>query len=993
MANAPITNANIHRESVFEEHIVQSVVANLGYIERRSEDHYDKRHALDTELLFRFLRETQPEEWQKLIDQYSGQAEAEFLKRLEKALSEQSAHIVLRQGIKMVPNLVFSLCYFKPASNKNPDLTRLFNANIMSVMRQVKYSVKNENCIDIVFFVNGIPFATMEVKNHLTKQNYYHAIKQYKDDRSPAGEPLLTFKRGAIVHFAVDQDYVMMTTRLMNGKTFFLPFNKGNDGGAGNPEIAGENRVAYLYQNQPDGLAVLSREVILDIIGRFIHLEREGGKERIIFPRFQQLDAVRRLLAQSLKDGTGKRYLVQHSAGSGKSNTIAWLAHQIINLHDASDESVFNTAIIVTDRRNLDKQLQDTISGFEHVAGVVKVIDGTSKDLKDALNGGARIIVTTIQKFGTDHLAAISGLSSRKFAVIIDEAHSSQSGRAAQALSDALTRTAQTPEDIEDIILQFQASRGQSENISYYAFTATPRNVTLERFGRLGPDGLPHPFHLYSMRQAIEEGFILDVLANYTTYKAYYQLEKTIEDDPALEGRRNQAKVARFASLHPTAIDQKVEVIIEHFRRHVQGELEGKARAMVVTQSREHALRYWQHITQYIKDKGYNSLRAIVAFSGELEVDGQKWTEADCNGFAETELPKKFDNDKEPIQILVVAEKYQTGFDQPKLVGMYVDKKLDGLQAVQTLSRLNRTHAGKKQTYVLDFQNTMEDIKSAFSPYFETTALTDTTDLNQIYDLEGRIQSSTYIAKDEVERFAERIFKGDLTTHDRLALEGLVREAVKRFELDEDESQQEEFRQLLKSYQRFYAFVAQMVNLKDAWLEKLYVYSSWLSRLLPEREAPASIEITDDMLTLSAFRLKQEEQGNASLQAGDGTPIDPISEFGVNAYTEEEALSLSEVITSFNERHGTNFTREDFLRFEQVNRDILAEGSELNEMMRNNPADVVFNAYSNAFFQGMVRMFKQDNQLKNVVMTDQSARDRAIKHFFKRAQRQVKGKD
>ena len=988
MTTAPVSNANIHRESVFEDHITASVVANLGYIERKSDIHYDKKLALDTELLFQFIRESQPVEWQKLVDHYSGQAEAEFLKRLEKALSEQSTHVVLREGVKLVPNLQFSLCYFKPASNKNPELTRLYNSNLLSVMRQVKYSTKNENSIDLVFFVNGIPFATMEVKNHLTGQNYHHAIRQYKNDRSPAGEPLLTFKRGAIVHFAVDQDYIAMTTRLMNGKTYFLPFNRGQDGGAGNPDIAGEYRVAYLYQNQPEGYAVFSREVMLDIIGRFIHLERDEGKERVIFPRYQQLDAVRRLLANSLIEGTGKRYLIQHSAGSGKSNTIAWLAHQIINLHDADDVSVFDTAIIVTDRRNLDKQLQDTIGGFAHVKGVVKTIDGTSRDLKDALNAGARIIVTTIQKFGTDHLAAISGLSSRKFAVIIDEAHSSQSGRAAQSLSDALTRDDETPEDVEEIILKHQAARGQSDNISYFAFTATPRNVTLERFGRLGADNLPHPFHLYSMRQAIDEGFILDVLANYTTYKAYFQLEKTIEDDPKLEGRRNQAKVARFASLEPTAIDQKVEVIIEHFRRHVQGELDGKARAMVVTQSREHALRYWQHINDYIKSKGYNSLKAIVAFSGELDLDGQKWTEADCNGFAESELPERFDDDKHPIQILVVAEKYQTGFDQPKLVGMYVDKKLDGLQAVQTLSRLNRTHAGKKQTYVLDFQNSTEDIKSAFAPYFETTALTDTTDLNQIYDLESRIRGSTYIAKDEVERFAERFFKGHLTTQDRLALEGLVRQAVARFELDEDESQQEEFRQLLRSYQRFYAFVAQMVNLKDAWLEKLYVYASWLSRLLPERDAPASIEITDDMLKLSAFRLKQEEQGSASLTSEDGTALAPITEFGANPYTEEEVLSLSEVISSFNDRHGTNFTREDFLRFEQVNRDILNE--DMSEMIRNNPADVVFKAYSDAFLQGMVKVFQQDQQMRNVVMTDKDARERATRHFFKRAQRQVK---
>jgi type I restriction enzyme R subunit len=827
--------------------------------------------------------------------------------------------------------------------------------------------------------------ATLEVKNLLTGQNVKHAEKQYRKDRSPAGEPLLTFKRGAIVHFAVDPDNVSMTTRLMNGKTRFLPFNRGRDGGAGNPDAPGENRVAYLYKDLPDGKAVFSREVLLDLIGRFIHLERDDGKETLIFPRFQQLDAVRKILADARARGAGQNYLIQHSAGSGKSNTIAWTAHQIINLHDVNDQPLFDTAIIVTDRLVLDRQLQNTIGGFAQTEGVVKKIDGTSRDLKDAILKGARIIITTIQKFGTEHLATISGQSGRNFAVIIDEAHSSQSGKAAQAMSDALTREEKDSDDIEDMVLAFQKARGPQENISFLAFTATPRNVTLERFGRPGADGLPHPFHLYSMRQAIEEGFILDVLQNYMTYEAYYQLEKTIEDDPAFTGRRAQARVARYASMHPTAIDQKVEVIVEHFRRHVARELHGRAKAMVVTQSREHALRYWQRLSAYIEEKGYTGLKALVAFSGELNIDGNTWTEASANGFAESELPKRFDTDE--YQILVVAEKYQTGFDQPKLVAMYVDKKLAGLQAVQTLSRLNRTCAGKERTYVLDFQNSMEDIKTAFSPFFEVTALEERTDLNQIYDLQQRILEMGYVHSDEVERFADRFFKGELDNQDRLALEGLVKLAVERFLHDEDEAQQEEFRQLLRSYQRFYAFAAQIVPLGDAWLEKLFAYTSWLSRLLPSRDIPADVTITDDMLTLSAFRLEQGEYGRASLQPGEVSELQPITEFGANPYTEEEERSLSEIIESFNERHGTNFSREDFLRFERVNREIMDE--DMTEMMRNNPPDVVYNTFSQAFFRGMVQMFQQDNEMKSIVMTDPEAREQATRHFFKRAQRQA----
>jgi type I restriction enzyme, R subunit len=985
MITEPLSTVSLHQEHVFEQHIVECLVNHQDYQQRDCALHYDAATAVDKGLLFQFLKSTQPDAWKTLEDHYPNEAENEVIKRLDKVLKELPTHTVLREGIKLRPNIRFELAFFKPASNLNPELTRLYQANILSVMRQVFYSKKNRNAIDIVTFVNGIPVVTMEVKNLLTHQTFRHAERQYQKDRSAAGEPLLTFKRGAIVHFAVDQDCVSMTTRLMNGKTRFLPFNRGRDGGAGNPDIPGENRTAYLYKDLPTSKAVLSREVLLDLIGRFIHLDRKDGREVLLFPRYQQFEAVRKILGHARGMGAGHNYLIQHSAGSGKSNTIAWTAHQIITLHDDDDRPLFDTAIIVTDRLVLDRQLQGTVSGFDHVKGVVRTIDGTSRDLKAAIEAGARIIITTIQKFGTEHLQALSGQANRNFAVIIDEAHSSQSGKSAQALSDALTRDKQQSQDIEDIILAHQQARGPQKNISFLAFTATPKNVTLERFGTIGSDGNPHPFHLYSMRQAIEEGFIRDVLENYTTYQAYYQLEKTIEDDPAFKGKKAQSRVARFAVLHPTALDQKVEVIVEHFRRHVAAELDGQAKAMIVTQGIEHAIRYWQHINRYIAKKGYTDLKALVAFSGEKTVDGEVFTEAQANGFAETELPRKFDTDE--FQLLVVAEKYQTGFDQPKLVAMYVDKRLAGLQAVQTLARLNRTHPLKDKTFVLDFQNTMEDIREAFAPYFETTALEERTDLNQIYDLESRISTSTYIHKDEVERFAERFYQGDHSTQSRLELEGTIRLAVSRFELDEDEAQKEEFRQLLRSFMRFYAFVAQVTRLNDTGLEKLYVYSSWLSRLLPSRDVPPEISLSEDMLELSAFRLNKEEEGSASLQSGDTATLPPITEFGANAYTEEEEKSLSEIIQSFNDRHGTQFSREDFLRFERVTRDIMDD--DMTEMVRNNPADVVYNAFSQAFFQGMVKMFQQDNEMRNIVMTDRDAREQATRHFFKRAQRQA----
>ncbi len=980
------SRTNIHKEEVFEEHIVNCLVNEQNYLERECNANYDSALALDKELLFKFLQQTQPENWQNLLDNYKDSAKSELLKRLENLLRTKSTYKVLRDGIQLIPNINFVLCFFKPASNLNPELTNLYEGNILSVMRQVKYSVKNGNSIDIVTFVNGIPVITIEVKNNLTRQNFKHAERQYRQDRSPLGEPLLTFKRGAIVHFAVDQKYVSMTTHLRNSKTIFLPFNRGCDGGAGNPKVSEENHVSYLYKDLNKTKAIFSREILLDILGRFIHIERRDGEDILIFPRFQQLNAVRKILIDAKDRGTGKNYLIQHSAGSGKSNTIAWISHQIINLHDQNNNRLFDTAIIVTDRVVLDKQLQKTISGFSETKGVVKTIDGTSKDLKEAIEEGKRIIITTIQKFSTEHLSTLSGQSSKKFVVIIDEAHSSQSGKSAQSMSDALTRDEEILDEINNYILKHQSSRGPQKNISFIAFTATPRNVTLERFGTLGPDQKPYPFDLYSMRQAIEEGFILDVTQNYMTYSAYYQLEKTIEEDPALRGRRGQARVARYASLHPTAIEQKVEVIVEHFMTHVQKEIKGNAKGMVVTQSREHALRYWQKINSYIKQKKYKNIKALVAFSGDLKIDGVTYKESSINGFADSELTKKFNTDE--YQFLVVADKYQTGFDQPKLTSMYIDKNLFGLKAVQTLSRLNRIYPEKKKTFVLDFRNNIEDIKESFKPYYESTELEDRTDFNQIYDLASRIKDSIYINSEEISIFSNKFFEGNLTTQDRLFLEGIVREALIRFDNDEEEEAKEEFRLLLKSFQRFYSFVSQVVTLKDVWLEKLFVYSSWLSRLLPSRNIPPDIQITDEMLTLTAFRLQKEQEGGATPDKGETSSLESINAFGANPYTEDEERSLSEIIESFNERYATNFTREDFLRFERVNQEVMDE--EMREMMRNNPPDVVYSTFSNAFFKGMIKAFQTDNQINNIVMTDPEAREKAIKHFFLRAQGMVK---
>ena len=776
--------------------------------------------------LLAFLEQSQPEEWAKLQGIYGSDVETKILKTICQNLDQRGMLDVLRGGITD-RGVKLRLAYFKPASGMNEETLRLYAANVLTVTRQVHQSPKNAGqSVDLVLALNGLPVATAELKTPAKGQTYKHAMAQYRGrDQS---DPLFGFKTRALVHFAVDTDLVYMTTHLRGKATHFLPFNKGHDGGAGNPPSY-SYKTSYLWEE------VWERHSWLDILARFLHIEvsedkgngKARKKETMIFPRFHQLDAVRKVIGDVLVTGTGKNYLVQHSAGSGKSNTIAWLAHRLSNLHNDADKAIFSSVIVVTDRRVLDKQLQDTIYQFDHKTGVVEGIPSDagakSPKLAQALNAGTRIIITTVQTFPFV-VDLVSDLKNRTFAVIADEAHSSQSGETAAEMKRVLATKAMGEDDetgdeewdLEDAVLDVIGSRGPQPNLSFFAFTATPKKRTLEMFGqKQGNDPKPKAFHVYSMRQAIDEGFILDVLKHYTTYKTYFRLSKAIEDDPKIDKDKAKRAIARFINLHPHHLGQKTEVMIEHFRSFTRKRVGGKAKAMVVTGSREHAIRYKLAFDKYLAEKGYDDTKALVAFSGSKEVDGQPYTEKDMNGFGERQVPEKFASDE--YQILLVAEKYQTGFDQPLLHTMYVDKRLKGLQAVQTLSRLNRMCPGKEDTFVLDFVNEPEDIQEAFQPYFATTEIDEPTDPNQLYILKSKLDQFQFYWAQEVDDFARTFFKpkAQQKPADQGQLHKCVDPAIQRFADDPEDARREDFRHLLDSFIRLYSFLSQMIDFSD----------------------------------------------------------------------------------------------------------------------------------------------------------------------------------
>jgi type I restriction enzyme, R subunit len=929
-----------HTEAAFETAIEQSLLASGGYVAGDG-DAFDRDRCLDPALALAFIQETQPKEWDYLKSIQKDKAEGTLLDDLCRALNSATGGClkVLRHGFKCFGKL-FRVAYFAPVSGLNPETQRLYAANRLTVTRQLRYSNAHGNTLDVVLGLNGIPVATLELKNPMTGQTWRNAVHQYKHDRDK-NDLMFQFKKRALVHFAVDPDEAHMTTRLSGNQTFFLPFNRGNGLGAGNPENPDGHKTAYLWEQ------VLQRDSFMDILARFMHLqEEEKGigpkkvrKETMIFPRYHQLDSVRAMVADARERGTGTNYLVQHSAGSGKSNSIAWLAHRLAGLHDAQDEKVFHSVIVVTDRLVLDQQLQNTIYQFDHKQGVVQKIDENSTQLAQALGSGVPIVITTLQKFPfvTDK---IGDLPSKRYAVIIDEAHSSQGGESATELKGVLAAEAikdQAREEMaayggqpdhEEEILKTIAKRGKQPNLSFFAFTATPKYKTLEVFGQPGPDGKPRPFHLYSMRQAIEEGFILDVLENYTTYKTYYRLVKSIEDDPQVDKKKAAKALARFMSLHPHNIAQKTEVMVEHFRQVTKHKIGGRAKAMVVTRSRLHAVRYKQAFDKYIAEKGYTDIKTLVAFSGTVPDDvapGVEYTEVGMNdGIRERELPERFASDD--YQVLLVAEKYQTGFDQPLLHTMYVDKRLSGIQAVQTLSRLNRTHPGKDGTFVLDFVNETEEILESFQPYYERTTVGERAEPHQLYELQAKLDDAQVYHKAEVEEFAKVFYKPrkKQTPSDHAKMNACIDPAVGRFAALEEDAQ-EEFRKGLVAYRNLYSFLSQVMPFPDTDLEKLYSYGRFLLSKLPKRESGPAYHFEDEV-ALKYYRLQKISDGSIELEAGEGGEVSGPVAVGTGTSHDEE-VELSQLIDQLNERFGTEFKPADQLFFDAIRADAVADTS------------------------------------------------------------------
>jgi type I restriction enzyme R subunit len=975
-------------ERKFEGAIEAWLLEHGGYAKGEPRT-FDRTLGLDPGEVLAFVTQTQPDEWRELTARHGGEESAgsSFLKRLAAELDERGTVDVLRHGVKDL-GVEIRLAYFKPAHDLTPELVTRYEANRLTLVRQLAYGADEARTLDLALLLNGIPVATAELKNPITGQNVEHAIAQYRRDRDPAN---VTLARRAVVHFAVDPDLVAMTTKLAGQATQFLPFNRGSEeGGAGNPFNEHGHRTAYLWEQ------VWQRDAWLDLLARFVHVvkpdkgsatEKRAGT-RIVFPRFHQWDAVRNLEAHAREHGAGAGYLVEHSAGSGKSNSIAWLAHRLSSLHDGSDSKVFDKVVIITDRLVLDRQLQETVYQFEHAHGVVVRIDKDSGQLAEALGGEqARIIVTTLQKFPFV-IEKVGELPARRYAVIVDEAHSSQTGDAAHGLRVVLGADLESAEredaeeeakagDGQDLLARSLAGRGRPGNLSFFAFTATPKAKTLELFGTPveTPEGVRYrPFHLYSMRQAIDENFILDTLANYTTYKTYFRIEKAITDDPEYDKARARRAIARFVTLHPHNLAQRAEIVVEHFRATTAKKIGGRAKAMVVTSSRLHAVRYKLALDAYIAEKGYRDIRTIVAFSGKVIDEADEFTEPRMNAFPESETAQRFAGDD--YQVLVVAEKFQTGFDQPLLHTMYVDKVLTGLNAVQTLSRLNRIHPDKTDTFVLDFRNELEDIQEAFRPWYERTEAVP-TDPNLLYDTHRAMWDFGVLREEEVDVGVRALLAVTDTSGHGAVYAALDPARGRFFELDEEV--QDTFRDVSTRFVNLYVFVSQIVTYVDRQLERDYLYVRALLACLPG-QAAERLDLGSDV-QLTHLRMSQTFEGSGSLAEGGGEVVAIFS--GRGPQHEDETERLSRIVDVMNERFGLELDEADQLLFDQFEESWAAD-EKLAARAQNNDFQNFRLVFDRTFLDTVVARMDDNEEIFKRILDEPSFRQTVLDHYAER---------
>ncbi|RKJ88018.1 type I restriction endonuclease subunit R [Aeromonas veronii] len=942
---------------------------------------FDKQYAIDKRLFWQFLETTQAMELAKLQQHHPHDWQRKVLERFDRIIKKQGVLHLLKKGLS-VDDAHLTLMYPAPLASSSAVVSQDFAANLFSCTRQVAYSAQNpKQEIDMVLFINGIPLITLELKNHWTGQNAcYHGQKQYREDRD-ISQPLLHFGR-CLVHMAVDTDEVYMTTKLAGKATFFLPFNKGHRHGKGNPPNPYGHKSAYLWQE------VFSKESLANIIQHFVRLDGSAkellSKRTLFFPRYHQLDVVRKLVDHAAHHGVGQTYLIQHSAGSGKSNSITWAAYQLIEVYPQStdvhgakavDQPLFDSIIVVTDRRLLDKQLRENIKEFSEVKNIIAPANKSS-ELKSALENGKKIIITTIQKFPFI-VDGISDLSDKRFAVIIDEAHSSQSGDAHGKMNAAMGKLQdEEMEDTQDLILQAMRSRKMRGNASYFAFTATPKNTTLEKFGQLQPDGTFQPFHLYSMKQAIEEGFILDVVANYTTYRSYYEISKSIEENPLFDSKKAQKKLRAYVEGSQETIDVKAEIMLEHFIPHVVNakKLKGKGKGMVVTQNIVSAIRYYKAITRQLEAIG-NPFKVLIAFSGSKEVDGIEYTEADLNGFAEGDTRDKFDTDE--YRLLIVANKYLTGFDQPKLCAMYVDKKLSGVLCVQALSRLNRAAPkwGKKteDLFILDFFNPVEEIKASFDPFYTATSLSGATDINVLHELKDALDDTGVYEWFEVEEFVARYFNNE----DAQLLSAIIDVAADRFnhELELSNEEKADIKIKAKQFVKIYGQMAAIMPYDMLTWEKLFWFLKFLIPKLKVQDPDA--DLLDELLEsvdLSSYGLQRVKLNHAITLDDEESELEPQNPNPRGAHgTEKETDPLDEIIKSFNEKwfQGWSSTPEE-QRVKFVNIvDSVKKHPDFSAKYQNNPDPINRGlAFEKILKEVMLQRRKEDLELYKLFAND-----------------------